>query len=199
MATSVLAAGLTVVGAISCATSGGAHPEAPSPSREPAGARRAPMLPPRPETLSLARVDPCALLTSNQTASLGITDSTSSVDNDEGLASPQCLWSNQLGPPDNGWMIRLNLKQNATVAFRSNDPLVKVVEVAGFPAVQTYPGGSDGQKACIEVIDVAPSQHMQVFYTNLLGDYPGIDHQVACQLADRVARLALANLRRLGS
>jgi hypothetical protein len=47
------------------------------------------------------------------------------------------------------------------------------------------------------LVDAAPKQTMYVLYTNLDGDYPGISHQVACQQADRVAEMAVGNLRRL--
>jgi hypothetical protein len=103
------------------------------------------------------------------------------------------------GPPDNLWMIRLVLSRDASTALVAHDPLVKVVTVGGYPAVQTHAGGADSNTHCIEALDVAPGQNMQVFYLNNRGDYPGINHQVACQLADKVAVMALDNLRRINT
>jgi hypothetical protein len=40
-------------------------------------------------------------------------------------------------------------------------------------------------------------QNMIVSYSNDFGDYPGINHQVACQQAAKVAVLMVGNLRRL--
>jgi len=73
----------------------------------------------------------------------------------------------------------------------------QIVQVAGFPGVQTASDLQDPSKQCVLMLDVAPGQTLQATYQNSHGDYPGINHQVACQLASKAAELMVANLRNL--
>jgi hypothetical protein len=63
--------------------------------------------------------------------------------------------------------------------------------------VQTSSPYHDANRQCILAIDVAQSEHLEVDYDNLQGDYPGINHEVACQQASKAAELMLQNLRGL--
>ncbi|HEY1971794.1 MAG TPA: DUF3558 family protein [Pseudonocardia sp.] len=191
LAVAVALGSVVALGASGCVAAQPSQPSAPVPV-PPA----LPALPARPVNLPLTNVRPCELLSHGQTEELGTRFATPGV-SDVAKGSPECLWSNALGPPDNQWMIRLVLNRGASTVLVSHDPLVKIVQVGGFPAVQSHAGGADPSTHCIEAIDVAPGQNMQVYYTNNRGDYPNISHELACQLADRVATMALANLRRL--
>ena len=146
--------------------------------------------------LSLTNVQPCNLLTHAQVSQLKLDDVQPGTNND-GQGNPDCLWTNFGGPPDNRWLVRLDLKQDASFFVDNSDPLVHVVQVDGFPAVQSYSSVQDPNTHCILVVDVAAGQNMYVLYGNSAKDYPGISHQVACQQADRVAEMAVGNLRRL--
>jgi hypothetical protein len=116
--------------------------------------------------------------------------------NNEGQGSRDCTWDNDGGPPENGWVIRFDLQHDASYYLGSTTG-AQVAQVAGFPAVQSSSAFVDPKIECILVVDVAPGENLQASYQNLRGDYPGINHQVACQLADQVAEMAVKNLRRL--
>jgi hypothetical protein len=145
--------------------------------------------------LPLSGVKPCDLLTHAQTVQLAAEHTTPGSNND-GKDSPDCQWDNFGGPPDNGWLIRLELNQDASYYLASTTG-AQIVQVGGFPAVQSSSPTQNPNTHCIVLVDAAPKQTMYVLYTNLDGDYPGISHQVACQQADKVAEMAVGNLRRL--
>lgn len=142
-------------------------------------------------SLPLTHVRPCDLLSPTQAKQLKA-DYVSNADNSDGSG---CDWDNALGPPDNGWVVRSILKHDASYYLGPDGS--RVVQVAGFPAVQTTAGGQNPATHCILMVDVAPGQTMYVLYTNNQGDYPGMTHELACQLADKVATMAVGNLRRL--
>jgi hypothetical protein len=73
----------------------------------------------------------------------------------------------------------------------------QVVQLDGFGAVQTAAPYVDAALNCVLVVDVAQGQSLGVQYTNFAGDYPGINHDVACQLDRRAAELMVRNLRTL--
>lgn len=151
-------------------------------------------LPPRPAVLSLNGVNPCALLTTKQIGQLKVTRGLPGMNND-GLGSPDCLWSSSTEPPHNDWLARLILHQGADRYLDATG--AAVVEVDGFPAIQTSADGQDPKSHCILYVDVAPGQSLYVLYTNLTGDYPGMNHQLACHLADEGAEPMVKNLRTL--
>ncbi|HTF46915.1 MAG TPA: DUF3558 domain-containing protein [Pseudonocardia sp.] len=160
---------------------------APTPSNSP--------LPPRPAELRLNAVDPCALLTTAQQGQLGVKAALSGNDGDE-LGSAACLWGNNGGKPDNRWVARLIVKRSADYALGSTTG-VQVVQVDGFSAVQTAAPYQDPNTNCVLVVDVAQGQSLGVQYLNLAGDYPGISHDMACQLDRKAAELMVRNLRAL--
>ncbi|HEY0575324.1 MAG TPA: DUF3558 domain-containing protein [Pseudonocardia sp.] len=150
-------------------------------------------LPPRPAELKLDGVDPCALLTAAQQSQLGVEQAGRDDSSDE-LASRACQWDNNGGKPDNGWVVRLIVKRGADYALGSTSG-VQVVQVDGFSAVQTAAPYQDPKANCVLVVDVAQGQSLGVQYLNLAGDYPGISHEVACQLDRRAAEFMVQNLR----
>jgi len=152
-------------------------------------------LPARPTELKLDGVDPCALLTAAQQKQLGI-EHAQRDDNSDELGSAACLWDNSGGNPDNSWVARMIVKRGADYALASTSA-VQVVQVAGFSAVQTAAPYQDPSTNCVIVVDVAQGQSLGVQYLNSRGNYPGINHDVACQLDRRAAELMVQNLRAL--
>ena len=160
-------------------------PSAAAPSQSP--------LPPRPAVLRLDGVDPCVLLTAAQLQLLAVNPGKPSQNND-GIGSRDCLWRNFPAKPDNGWLARAILAQGAEYYLNSVTG-AQIVQVDGFPAVETSSSLADPDKQCLLYVDVAPGQSLEVQYLNGAGDYPGINRQVACQLAVKATELMLANLR----
>ena len=183
-----------VFGGAGCAP---AAPPPPAPSVPPTSAppTRSPF-PPRPTELRLDGVDPCALLTSVEVARLGV-DQGERFDDADQFRSLSCDWANSGGlSPEKGWIARAIAKQGADYALGNTAP-VQVVQVGGFSAVQTSSPYQNANTQCILVIDVAQGESLWVQFDNLQGDFPGINHQVACQQASKAAELMLGNLRGL--
>jgi hypothetical protein len=63
--------------------------------------------------------------------------------------------------------------------------------------VQTSSPYQNANTECILAVDVARGENLWVQFDNRAGDFPGIDHQVACQQASKAAELMLHNLRGL--
>ncbi|GAA5176631.1 hypothetical protein GCM10023321_85490 [Pseudonocardia eucalypti] len=148
---------------------------------------------PRPQTLPLDNIDPCALLTSSQVNALHVRRGRPGVDND-GLGSRDCLWSNSPDEPDLGWVARATLRRGAE-QYRNDS--TEVVHIGGFPAVQASSEIQDPETHCLLMIDVAPGQSLWVQFVNMGRTYPGMNHQRACQFARQTAEDMLTNLRGL--
>jgi len=118
------------------------------------------------------------------------------VANDQQPGSFDCIWSTFPTNPVNNWTTRAVLDHGAEYYLDSVTG-AQLVQVAGFAAVQTSSSLADPEKQCLLYVDVAPGQALDVQYINPNGDYPGINHQVACQLASKAAELMVANLRNL--
>jgi Protein of unknown function (DUF3558) len=169
-----------------------AQPAAPPPIPASPSESTAP-LPPRPSELRLAGVDPCALLTEAQRAKIGVRTGVSSGDTDE-LGSPGCVWLNTADHPDNSWVAKTVTKRGAEYALGSVTG-AKLVSVTGFPAVETTSNFADPQHECLLYVDVTDGQSLQVEYLNQSGDRPGINHDVACQLATAAASDMISTLK----
>ena len=180
-----------LVGVAGC---GVGSPPAVPPSVAPAVPPAArPPFPPRPTELKLDAVDPCSLLTAAQQAQLEVKQ-VGREDNSDELGSAACQWDNNGGKPDNGWVARLIVKRGADYALTSSTG-TQVVQVDGFSAVQTTSPYGDPKTHCILLVDVAQGESLWAEYDNIAGDYPGINHQVACQLTQRAAEFMVQNLR----
>jgi hypothetical protein len=134
------------------------------------------------------------LLTPAEKVELGVQE-VGREDNSDELGSVACQWANH-ARPDNRWLARLIVGRSADYAMRSTTG-VQVVQVGGFAAVQTAAPYQDPKANCVLVVDVAQGQSLGVQYLNLAGDYPGINHEVACQLDRKAAELMVQNLRGL--
>jgi hypothetical protein len=141
--------------------------------------------------LHLNSVDPCTLLTRDQVNELSLLDGTPDSQPD----GPNCAWGRYPPRPDNAWIAQIILTHGAEYYLGSATG-ARQQQVDGFTAVATtpYPVWRP-ERQCLLYVDVAPGQSLEVSYHNLDGDYPGINHEVACQLAGQVAGLMLANLK----
>lgn len=186
-AVAVLAAAMVLVGVAGC---GGAPPAPPSPP--PAAAPTAPKLPPRPVELWLDGVDPCSLLTDAQRHEFGVYSGKSlPPGNGTPIQGPGCDWSNFPGHPDNSFGGTAVLNHGAEYAL-GREPLRSV---DGFAATTTTSTGSDPKYYCVVLVDVAPGQALGADYDNLSKDYPGMNRELACDKAMRLAAAMLATLR----
>jgi Protein of unknown function (DUF3558) len=149
-------------------------------------------------SLSLDGVRPCDLLTTAQVKPLQVMAGDAGINHD-GQGSPDCQWASSAGisdGPDNDWLVRLE-QHDASYYLGPGNPDAQIVQIAGFPAVQSKTSFGDPNTSCALAVDVASGQNMTVIYSNDFRDYPGINFQVACQQATKVAVLLVGNLRRL--
>ncbi len=133
-------------------------------------------------------VDPCGLLTSEQLRQLTAARPRATGD-DRGAV---CQWSNAFTEPFQGYLVRLRTGQGAATAL-AGPPGVRVVTVAGFPAVETFGEPADPQRTCILAIDVADGQSVDVNYTYTGKGLP-INRELACQRATAAAELVMQTL-----
>jgi len=151
-------------------------------------------LPPRPTDLRLDGVNPCDLLTGADQAQLGVSPGTVN-DGADSLSSAGCRWTDPSGHPDNNWVALAVVRRGADAALRSATG-AQIGLIDGFPAVQTTSDSADPGLSCELFLDVAAGQTLSVEYVNRRGDYPNINHGIACQQATGAAKLLLANLRK---
>jgi hypothetical protein len=145
--------------------------------------------------LRLEGVDACALLNDTQRGQLGVNRGKAG-NNIEDPGQPACDWSNFPNVPDNGWTARVITRYGAEHALASQTG-AQQVDVRGYAAVQTTSPYTDPNLHCLLAVDVAPGQTLGVQYYNVRGDYPGINHEVACQQAAKAAALMLDTLKSL--
>jgi hypothetical protein len=145
--------------------------------------------------LQIDGIDPCTLLTPEQARQF-TPDPGRRVAIDQEPGRYDCIWSTFPAKPVNNWSARAVLDHGAEYYLGSVTG-AQIVQVDGFATVQTSSNLADPEKQCLLYVDVAPGQALDVQYINPNGDYPGINHQVACQLATKAAELMVANLRNL--
>jgi hypothetical protein len=148
-------------------------------------------MPTRPAVLRLDRVDPCALLSPVQASQLGTGPGTRSAIYGE-PGTFDCIWSRFPAAPNDSWVGRAILDHGADHYLSSS---AQIIRIGGFSGVQTASGLGEPDDNCQLYLDVAPGQALEVQYDNLSRDHPGMDHQLACELASRAAEQMLANLR----
>jgi hypothetical protein len=181
---------VVVVGVLLAGGCGGPTNSVSSPSPSIASPR--PALPPRPEELPLAGVNPCDLLTESQYRKLGATGGLFDRSSGESpTAGDGCLWTNFPDKPDNQWGASTLLSTGAEYSLG----LEPLRSVDGFAATTAGSAGTDRNFFCGMLIDVAPHQALMVTYANNQHDYPGMTHQMACDKAQQVAGLMIPNLR----
>jgi hypothetical protein len=184
--TRALAAAAALLAVSACSSPAPAPP--PAPSTTPA-----PPLGPRPAVLRLDRVDPCALLTPAQVRQLRLNPGRGGTSPGSGL--PACNWDTYPRTPDEAWTVILKRATDAAPALRGEG--AQLVQVGGFPTVQTSSALGHRERSCTLLVDVAPGQNLTVGYDNTHQDLPGISHELACRRAAVAAELMVANLRTL--
>lgn len=187
-------AGLTstaiMIGLAGC---GGAAPGSGSSRPVSSAPVATPALPTRPVELRLDGVNPCSLLTDAQ-AKQQLDTNGGYFGADEGgspVAGDMCLWSNFPRRPDNEWSATTVLHQGAEFALGKEPPRT----VDGFAATSSGSSAADPARYCGMLVDVAPGQSLLVTYDNSRKDDPGLNHQLACDKAQRAAEMMITNLR----
>lgn len=173
---------VTLIGLVGCAN------ESPAPGRS--------RLPPRPAELRLDGIDPCALLTGEQTRQLGVHGGEREQNTDE-LGSTDCQWLNDpLEPSIFGYLARLILKRGADSGLDSSTG-AQVVTLDGFSAVQATSPHVDPREHCVLLVDVAQGESLWVQWMTSTHGQPGFTHEMACEKARVAGQLMLTNLREL--
>ncbi len=180
-------AALAALATLLALTLAGCGDTPPAPAREPDPPPRPSLLPPRPADLNVDQAVVCELLTHDQRTQLKI-DSFGAANDPK-----MCGWSVGSQAQSYGWNAGFDRPKRSEQAARGTG--AKVVQVAGFPAVQTSSSVFDPNYGCIYIIDIAPDQDFSVAYFNDGKDIPGMTHEKACQQAAMVAELTVANLK----
>ena len=102
-----------------------------------------------------------------------------------------CVWANLPRHPDNSYGGGAILNQGAEYALG----LEPLRTVDGFAATTTGSVGTDPTYYCGLLVDVAPGQALSASYGNDSHDYPGMNHQLACDKAQQLASEMLSTLR----
>lgn len=147
-------------------------------------------LPSRPQSLPLNGHDPCALLTSEQGESLGVSRGRPGA----ATEGPACNWSHYPDEPRDSYFVQLATGRGAEYALASTTG-ARVVDIDGFPAVETQRDKSyPVEHHCVLLIDVADGQALWVQY-----DYDGstipMSRELACEKARNAAGMAVQTLR----
>ncbi|HEY2099757.1 MAG TPA: DUF3558 domain-containing protein [Pseudonocardia sp.] len=170
---------------------GGAAAPSPAPTASSA-APVGPSLPRRPVELRLDGVDPCTLVTAAQRHQLGVNAGTTNSEDYGGpLKGRMCVWSNLPDSPDNAYTGGAILNHGAE--FASGLEPLRMVD--GFAATTTGSTGTDPTYYCGMLVDVAPGQALSAAYANDSHNYPGMNHQLACDKAQQLASDMLSTLR----
>jgi len=178
---------IPVVAAVVVLTAAGCGASTSTPSHTPGPASA---LPPRPATLSLDDVDPCSLLTDTQRAQLQVRRGSPDTDSSGPFKGRVCTWLDQ-NDPNAGYDGTAALHQGAEFAL-GGEP---VRSVGGFAATTTVSAGTDPNRFCGLLVDVASGQSLAADYSNNGHDYPGMNRELACFKAQQLAEAMLSTLR----
>lgn len=183
----LLFAAVLVMLAPSCAT----RTVTPGESEPPPATTSAPQLPPRPQEIPIAGVDPCVVLTPPQRQELGI-DQEPRASRPSSRSDAACTYAHSYSEPFFSYYIAPVPREGADawLTGRRNVAGLEILDVAGFGAVQTLLGGSDDD--CSLSIDVAEGQSLDVMF---LGDSSGaftVDEM--CDRARKGAQAAMETL-----
>jgi hypothetical protein len=187
---------LTAAGAVAitlgAAGCGGSTPPVPTGSDASAPAPASPGLPPRPATLAMGQINPCALLTESQRDRYGVGAGQPTTEDYGGPnKGPRCIWNSLTTHPDYGYTAVFVVNRGVDAVHSQEPPRT----IDGFGAVTTGTIGTDPNSYCQVFVDVAPDHAFSVSFSNLGNDIPGINHQVACDKAQQAAELMLTNFR----
>lgn len=148
-----------------------------------------PALPDRPRDLPLDGLDPCAGLTADQLRQLDIFRPR--FTSDEGIGDT-CQWRHGPDEPKEGYLLAYGLDIGIEAAF-GNPKTGDVIDIAGYPAVETQGQIAPRDTTCIVVVDVAPGQALTVQYAYDGHTLP-MTYPLACDRARTAAELATRTL-----
>jgi hypothetical protein len=141
--------------------------------------------------LQVAGLDPCAALSPEQRAQLGVGAGRASGAN-AALNGPVCQWTRFPEEPQDGYLIAPDLRHDAASALGTATG-ARAVTVSGFPAVETQVGSAPPDRQCVVLVDVATGQNLWVQY-----DYDGstvpMTRELACDKARAAAEMAVRTL-----
>lgn len=153
--------------------------------------------PPRPESIDVSRLDPCAGLPAAEAERLGVDPGRPSTATVNGTRSPVCTW---LGATGNFFTYGAQTIP-LPAAGAAREPGARVMDINGFGAVQSAPAGSNGPGLpafCQVAVDVAEGQTLRIQVDTsdptTGGDPAAID--VACAEARRFASEYLTTILR---
>lgn len=174
-----VAVALLTLGLAGCATTHPRGTPAPSP------------LPPRPFSLPITGLDPCAALSAAQLAQLDVRFyGRHPADENTG---PDCSWIHSPSEPIEGYRVIRNVHTPPLTTALDNPRGAAVTTIAGFPAITTQNDHADPNSQCIVLIDVAEDQNLQINYDYTGGTAP-MTRELACRKATRAADMAMRTL-----
>jgi hypothetical protein len=149
--------------------------------------------PPRPAELRIDGINPCNLLTPNQTTSLRVSVF-------EGYPKPvapgvmQCSWIGN-GFTLKNWIAQLISNRGITPTI-SSAAAVQTIQIDGFTTLQGSSPLSDGKSDCVQLIDIAQGQSLLASYNDPELTKDGIDHhQLTCEMDSKFSTEVIQNLR----
>lgn len=167
----------------------------PAPMSEPAVTTpTTPVLPPRPGTLPLTGVDPCAILTPTQRTSLSLDSTPVPYTDTEFDKAKAC----SIRGIESGTETRLALVLDMGVDVWLSDEaqvLTHPVTVTGYPALEVRTPGLDD--ACNVEVDTGQDQFLDVLFRDG-GNTPPLSQDTLCLGAQRVAEAAVTSLKARG-
>lgn len=127
-----------------------------------------PQLPPRPREVRVDNVDPCTLITPDQQQQLGI-DSTPRPGGGSSRGEPACSFGHAKSEPFFSFNL-VTVPFEGAEAWLTRSGEVRIVDVAGFGAVETASGATGAAGDCIVSVDIADGQYLGVLF---VGDGAG--------------------------
>lgn len=153
-----------------------------------------PVLPPRPGSLPLDDVNPCAILTATQRLDLSLDSTPTPYTDPEFDQAKAC----SMRGIESGTEARLALVVNMGVDVWLSDEAqvqTQTVSVAGYPALVVRTPGLDD--ACNVEVDTEENQFLDVLFRDG-GNDPPIPQDTLCLGAQRVAEAAVTSLKARG-
>lgn len=186
----VVALVLAAVGLVGCTGEPGqAVPTAPS---APPSVTGVPGLPPRPVAVSVAKVDPCGLLTAEQRVQYGLDSEPSTGTQPSEDNAPMCgYFNNDAGGGLGVSFVPSTVNGIGVWLDGSRGGTVTPVMVAGFPAVEIRDESLD-PPYCAVAVDVADGQHLLVANSPSVTNPASTDEQ--CAAAAMYAEAAMQTL-----
>ncbi|MFC5995997.1 DUF3558 domain-containing protein [Pseudonocardia hispaniensis] len=149
-------------------------------------------LPTRPRDIPVDEIEPCDLLTADQLMQLEVSHG-APTNSHVNPSRSVCQWGRFPDEPQDFYLMTVDTGRGAAYALGSVTG-GRIVDVAGYAAVETRVGSSPEDRHCVLLVDVAAGQNLWVQY-----DYTGktvpITKQLACQKAHTAAEMAVQTLR----